>query len=49
VLRLTSGQTFDAEHLTASQLQLLKLLKIEAEKNNFYVIINETNLNRLEL
>jgi len=48
VLRLTSGKPFAIEHLTDAQRETLRLLKKEAENNDFYVIINETNLNRLE-
>lgn len=46
-LRLTSEQTFFIEHLTSTQRETLHLLKKEAEDNQFYVIINETNLNGL--
>lgn len=49
VLRLTSEQTFLTEHLTSTQRETLQMLKKEAENNQFYVIINEANLNRLEL
>jgi len=48
VLRLTSGKPFVIEHLTTSQWETLRLLEKEAENNDFYVIINKTNLNRLE-
>lgn len=49
VLRLTSERAFAIENLTSSQRETLHLLKKEAENNHFYVIINETNLNRFEL
>lgn len=48
ILRLTSEKAFDLESLSPTQKELLRMLKLEAENNQFYVIINETNLNRLE-
>jgi len=49
VLKLTSETEFSKALLSKSQLEQLQLLKKEAEKNNFYVIINNTNLRDIEL
>lgn len=49
VLKLTSNVEFTKEKLRTTQLETLKLLKREAEMNNFIVMINETNLQDIEL
>ncbi len=49
VLILTSARPFSLNHLSKNLIETIHLLKEEAENNKFYVIINETNLNRLEL
>jgi len=49
VLKLTSNLKFKKEQLRISQLESLKLLKAEAEKNHFLVVLNDTNLMETEL
>lgn len=47
LLRLTSDLEFSLESLSTVKVEKLKKLKNEAMINNFNVIINKTNLNRL--
>lgn len=49
VLKLTSRIKFIKEKLSSSQLESLRLLKEEAMKNNFIILINKTNLKELML
>jgi len=49
VLKLTSAIRFSQGLLRDSQLQQLLLLKKEAEKNRFRVVINNTNLQDIEI
>jgi len=49
VLKLTSSINFIKESLRNSQIETLVLLKSEIEKNNFKVIINNTDLNEITL
>ncbi len=41
-------EKYTMDCLSLSQIEILQKLKKEAKSNQFYVIINETNLNRLE-
>jgi len=47
ILRLTSDIEFSPKLLSPAKKDFLKKLNNEAENNNFYVIINNINLNRL--
>jgi hypothetical protein len=49
VLKLTSALRFKKEKLRKSYLGALELLKEEAEKNHFHVILNDTDLMKIEL
>ncbi len=49
VLKLTSDSKFSKELLRKSQLEQLRILKKEAEKNRFRVIINHTDLREIDL
>ena len=49
VLKLTSTLRFKKEKLRRSYLESLKLLKKEAEKNHFQVVLNDRNLIEIEL
>ena len=49
VLKLTSDVELTKKKLRATQIETLKLLRKEAEINNFTVILNETNLQDIEL
>jgi hypothetical protein len=48
-LKLTSNKSFSKRSLSKAQLEYLRLLKKEAEENNFQVLINDTNLHTIEL
>jgi len=48
-LKLTSEKRFSVEELSKSQLKQLRLLKEEAEKNKFYVTINDINLRNIKI
>ena len=49
VLKLTSDLRFKKEKLRKSHLEALELLKKEADRNHFQVILNGTNLMKIEL
>lgn len=49
VLKLTSTIRFQKERLRKFQIESLKLLKEEAERNHFQVIINDINLTKIKL
>ena len=49
ILKLTSSKIFSKDNLSPSKLKLLKLLRKEAIKNNFDVLVNETNLRDINL
>ncbi|HRR17831.1 MAG TPA: hypothetical protein P5332_02085 [Ignavibacteriales bacterium] len=49
VLKLTSSVKFEKEKLKGSQLETLRLLNNEAKRNNFKVIINDTDLHKIIL
>jgi hypothetical protein len=49
VLKLTSALKFKTEKLRKSHLESLKLLKEEAKRNHFRVILNDTDLVKIEL
>lgn len=49
VLKLTSDRKFSKELLKDSQQEQLRLLKKDAEKNHFHVLINNTNLQKIEI
>lgn len=49
VLKLTSDKKFSRGRLKRSQINHLRLLKKEAEKNSFQVLINSTDLQEIEL
>lgn len=49
VLKLTSDIKLSKELLRRPQVEQLRLLKKEAEENNFHVVINNTNLQDIEL
>ena len=49
VLKLTSETEFSKTLLSKSQLNQLQTLKEEAEKNNFLVVVNDTDLRNLKI
>lgn len=49
VLKLTSNDAFIVNSLTKSQLEHLTLLKREAQENNFFVFINDANLQKIDI
>jgi hypothetical protein len=49
VLKLTSETEFSKTLLSKSQLEQLQLLKKEAEKNNFLMVVNDTDLRNLKI
>lgn len=48
VLKLTSSLRYKKDNLRKSQIEALKLLREEAGKNNFKVILNDTDLIKIE-
>lgn len=49
ILKLTSSIKFNNKDLSISNLKILKLLKKEAEENNFEITLNNVNLKRYSL
>lgn len=49
VLKLTSKMEVSRECLSKSQIETLRVLKKEAEENNFQVLINRIDLQEIEL
>ncbi|MCA1920414.1 MAG: hypothetical protein LDL38_13505 [Flavobacterium piscis] len=49
ILKLTTDLRFSSNKLRKSQISDLRLLKKEAEKNGFQVLINDTNLEEISL
>jgi hypothetical protein len=49
VLKLTSEMEFSKERLNKSQLNQLRLLKQESEKNNFRIILDNLDLDNIDL
>lgn len=49
ILKLTSNLRFSSNKLKKSQIGYLRLLKKEAEENNFQVLINNKNLEEISL
>ena len=49
LLKLTSDMKFSRAGLSKSQINNLRILKKEAEENNFQVLINSTDLQEIEL
>ncbi len=49
ILKLTTDIVFSRDKLRRSQIEVLRLLKKEAEENGFQVLINDTNLEKIRL
>jgi hypothetical protein len=48
-LKLTSEMKFSKESLNEDQLNQLRLLKQESEKNNFHIVLNDLDLGNIDL